>query len=199
MAEAYEHLDDAKHDDLDGALDTALAKYAAVEPRAGLQDRILANLRAERAQVPDRSWWRGGLAGALAAVVVVAVTLALRSGRSTQPVVAKHTPVTTQSPREPERLVANGEPNLIRPPDHQPIRTLARPYQPKVVATAPPKLDQFPSPQPLSEQEQILESYVTNYPEHAALIARARAKELRLDAAEEMGTGETGSEKAPQQ
>ena len=62
-----------------------------------------------------------------------------------------------------------------------------------------PKLDQFPSPQPLSEQEKILESYVANYPEHAALIARARAEELRRDAAEEMGSGEAGNEKGPQQ
>ena len=33
-------------DDLDRALDAALAKYTSVEPRAGLDERILANLRA---------------------------------------------------------------------------------------------------------------------------------------------------------
>jgi hypothetical protein len=38
----------------------------------------------------------------------------------------------------------------------------------------------------LSEQEKILESYVANYPEHAALIAQAREDALRRDMAEEM-------------
>jgi len=40
---------------IDRELDTALAKYAAVEPRAGLNDRILANLKAERAQAAARA------------------------------------------------------------------------------------------------------------------------------------------------
>ena len=40
----------AERDPLDRDLDAALAKYAAVEPRAGLEDRVLANLRAERGQ-----------------------------------------------------------------------------------------------------------------------------------------------------
>jgi hypothetical protein len=42
---------------------------------------------------------------------------------------------------------------------------------------ATPKLDQFPSPRPLSEQEQILMSYVARYPENAALVAQAQAEE----------------------
>jgi hypothetical protein len=54
------------------------------------------------------------------------------------------------------------------------------------VVASGPKLDQFPSPRPLSEQEKILESYVTKYPKHAALIAQARAEALRQDLAEEM-------------
>ncbi len=72
---------DRKQDELDRMLDAALAKYAAVEPRTGLEDRILANLRAERTRVPDRAWWRWSVAGALAAVVVVALALAWRSGK----------------------------------------------------------------------------------------------------------------------
>ena len=51
---------------------------------------------------------------------------------------------------------------------------------------APPKLDQFPSPQPLSEQEKLLQSYVAKYPEQAVLIARARTEALRQDQLEEM-------------
>ena len=43
-----------KQDELDRMLDATLAKYAAAEPRAGFEERVLANLRAERARVPDR-------------------------------------------------------------------------------------------------------------------------------------------------
>jgi hypothetical protein len=35
-------------DDLDRLLDAALAKYAQVEPRSGLENRVLATLHAER-------------------------------------------------------------------------------------------------------------------------------------------------------
>lgn len=68
-----------------------------------------------------------------------------------------------------------------------------------IVASAPPKLDRFPSPQPLSEQEKILASYVEKYPEQAVLLARARTEALRQDQLEEMkafpsGSGATDSE-----
>ena len=74
-----------KHDELDSTLDAALTKYATVEPRAGLEDRILANLRAEQARVLDRAWWQVHFmacsAAALAVVVVMALALAWRSGQ----------------------------------------------------------------------------------------------------------------------
>jgi hypothetical protein len=53
------------------------------------------------------------------------------------------------------------------------------------VAESAPKLAQFPSPQPLSEQEQILASYVARYPDSAALVAEARAAALQQDLEEE--------------
>jgi hypothetical protein len=59
--------------------------------------------------------------------------------------------------------------------------------QPTVAAG--PKLEQFPSPQPMSEQEKILASYVAQYPEHAALIAEARSEALKKDRREEEETG----------
>jgi hypothetical protein len=49
-----------------------------------------------------------------------------------------------------------------------------------------PKLSQFPSPQPLSEQERLLENYVAKYPERAVLLARARLEALQRDQLEEM-------------
>jgi|SRR5580658_829937 hypothetical protein len=184
---------DKMQDELDSALDAALAKYAAVEPRAGLDGRILANLRAEPARVRDRSWWRWCVAGALATVVVVALALAWRSGKPSRPIVANHSSPTTQASKEQATKVtstggANERPlhasNLARRPTTDPVRRAT------VVAANPtpdrpqldqPKLDQFPSPRPLSEQEKILQSYVAQYPEKAVLIARARSEALQRD------------------
>jgi hypothetical protein len=64
-------------------------------------------------------------------------------------------------------------------------RHVTHPTRPVAVSNAHPKLDQFPSPQPLSEQEKILASYVQEYPENAVLLARARTEALRKDQLEE--------------
>jgi hypothetical protein len=55
-----------------------------------------------------------------------------------------------------------------------------------------PKLERFPSPRPLSEQEQMLASYVENHPQTAALVAEVRAKALKRDLDEEAAEGASG-------
>jgi len=192
MAETYKHPDNAKHDELDRTLDAALAKYAAVEPREGLEDRVLANLRAERAQVPDRAWWRWSLAAALATVVVVALALAWRSGGPSHRVVENPPSPTAQSAQTSAQVSSNDDRPQIRGAQSVPQergahrRAAIHHAQPKVVIAVVPKLDQFPSPQPLSEQEKILKSYVAKYPEQAVLIARAVSEARRQDQLEEM-------------
>jgi hypothetical protein len=56
----------------------------------------------------------------------------------------------------------------------------------KTLITSAPKSEQFPSPQPLSEQEKLLASYVERFPEHAVLVARAQAQLEQRDHEEEM-------------
>jgi hypothetical protein len=173
-------------DDLDYMLDAVLAKYAAVEPRAGLEERVLASLRSERANVPARAWRRWGLAAALAAVVVIALALAFRPTRPSRRVIVNQVPVVAPNPREPEKQFANRAANADRLRGHELAKRSGRglrPTQTKVAAA--PKLDQFPSPQPLSEQEKLLAEYVGSYHEEAVLIARARAQQLRQDRMEE--------------
>ena len=167
-------------DELDHDLDAALAKYASVNPRPGLEERILANLHAERAHVTDRVWWRWGFAAALAAVVIVATTLAWRGGRSGHPPMAHH-PSTTEQIRRPtnpptttasERLTANAPIRAM----HSGGAIAARRAAPRAqaVAEADPKLDVFPSPRPLSEEELALARYVRNFPGDAKLVAQAQ-------------------------
>ena len=58
-------------DALDRELNSALAKYATVEPRLGLEDRVLANLRAEREHVAERSPSRWSIMPIALAIVAV--------------------------------------------------------------------------------------------------------------------------------
>jgi len=60
----------------DRDLDAALATYATIEPRAGLEQRVLANLRAERQRLAARGWRRWPALVALAVAVLIAVVSA---------------------------------------------------------------------------------------------------------------------------
>ena len=67
-----------------------------------------------------------------------------------------------------------------------------RPSPPEFAMARAPKLEQFPSPQPLSEQEKLLQNYVAENPEQAVLLARARTEALRQDQFEEMNSVPSG-------
>ena len=174
------HVQDSQNDELDRALDAALTKYSSVEPRAGLEDRILANLRAQRRQAQLPAWWRWGLVGALAAIVIVAMTLAWRAGRSAHLPMANHRttieqirrpanpPTTTAS----ERLAANVPIRAMHSGGAIALRKPAPRAQ--AVTEADPKLDVFPSPRPLTEEELALARYVRNFPSDAKLVAQAQ-------------------------
>jgi hypothetical protein len=169
----------SENDDLDLALDAALLKYAVAEPRTGLEERILANLRVERSRVPYQGWRPWALAAT--AIVVVVIALAWRLGR--QQVIAHRPAVTTQT--RPETQVASRNGEEARPQGKATKhRTAAHKFSPKTdlattdvattVVSTNPKLDQFPSPEPLSEQELALAQYVRNFPTDANLAAQAQ-------------------------
>jgi hypothetical protein len=179
------------YDALNCELDAALAKYATVEPRAGLEQRVLTNLQAEREKIAFRAWWRGPVTVALAAAVTIGVGVSLmwRSARTSPVVSVDRPPTSVQSGGQDGPLLAG---DVRNPP---PLISSARRNETKrdrrrqPTVTAGPKLEQFPSPQPMSEQEKILASYVAQYPEHAALIAEARTEALKKDRREEEETG----------
>jgi len=177
-------------DDLDRALDAALAKYAAVEPRAGLEERLLASLRAERATPPKRIPWRWTAAAAVMAAVVVAVALAWRSGQPSPPLVSGGPSTTTQAPNQAPPLTSNAA--GVSPQVRRALPRVLHHPRIAITAAAEPKLDQFPSPQPLSREELALAQYVTEFPAEARLIALAQAEyeiEISRKMEEEAGSG----------
>jgi hypothetical protein len=198
---------DGKQDELDRILDAALAKYAAAEPRVGIEGRVLATLRAEGTRLTKPAWWRWSVIAALAAVIVVVLALASRSGKRFHPVVANHPLPAEPAAKENPQIATNGDGKEVRPQKRSARRGKSvRRSQPEIVIAAnpgspklsSPKLDQFPSPQPLSEQEKILANYIAQYPEHAALIAQLRTEALRQDRMEEMRDAAPGNEQDSQ-
>jgi hypothetical protein len=168
-----------EREDLDRALDSALARYRAVEPREGLEERILANVRTADTRSVQRTWWHWGFTAALAAVLIIAAALAWQWNQPKQTPVAVHPSTEKRAPVAP---VAHRDGNEA-PPRSSPRRT-ARHQPERETVAANPKLDVFPSPLPLSEQEKILASYVSQYPKHAALVAEARMDDLRQESEE---------------
>src|ERR1700693_710302 len=86
---------DPENNALDRELNAALAKFTAVEPRAGLEERVLANLRAEQEQAAERSWWRWPAMAVLTAAIVVTVFATWRSGKPAQNIAEQHPAATT--------------------------------------------------------------------------------------------------------
>lgn len=187
-------------DELDRLLNATLASYANVNPRPGLDERILANLRSEQPVV--HASWHWGLAAAVAAILVV-LALSLRSGWL-HPVVANYPvadhPRSDRQGSNPRLSPPNPVPEVqpasedasgaVRQPAPRPLLRARAPRQETGVPKNP-KLDQFPSPQPLSAEEIALTEYVKNFPKDAQLIAAAQ-RQFDLETEKEMN--ETRSE-----
>jgi hypothetical protein len=168
-----------ERDHFDRELDAVLARYAAAEPRAGLEEGVLANLRAQPMQGPNRAWWQWSLA-ALTAVAIVALALTWKT-LPAQREAGSHAPTTKEAPKTPAIQVASASSRISARTNHASLPS-ARPHHSlPAAAAALPKLDQFPSPEPLTEQEKMLAGYIYQYPKDAALIAEARMESLRLD------------------
>lgn len=172
--------------DLDKLLDSALAEYSSVEPRPGLETRILANVRAasKTASLPWK--WRWLWAGTAAALAILLMVL-FAGRRSVAPapgdnVVQKKLPAEQPNPgtgkSSPRRT-----PEVSGPaPSDQENRVAAqrkmrgRPHPETVALKLEPRRAVFPTPAPLSEQEKLLLSYYAQTPREE-LIAQSRPEE----------------------
>src|SRR5882724_4888760 len=84
-----------ENDPLDRELDAALAKYADVAPRAGLEKRVLANLRTKHDMTVQRAWWY--LPAALVVVALIVFVIS-QERRAVQPDRAAYHPSTALPP-----------------------------------------------------------------------------------------------------
>jgi len=166
-------------------LDSALGQYGKVEPRTGLESRVLANLQSERNRVATRRgwWWEAG-AVAVAAAIVTAVWF----GEGRMPRIPPRTVETSTVTRQENVGVSRPSihPSQVnrRPKEARLPRLEKRPSRDFAPVKAP-KLEQFPSPSPMNEQERMLARYVQEFPRRAALVARAQT-DLQKRAQREM-------------
>ena len=171
-------------DHLDRVLDAALAEYGTVAPRSGIEERILASLRARETK-RHGAWWQWSFAALAAMTLMVVVGLAWQRSRTSTPPIVNRRPAPLELVPQKKEVATH---DTLDNPRQKSRRRVVRASPEQIVVAAAPKLDQFPSPQPLSEQERFLAMYINQDPEHAALIAEARMEMLRQDEAEKLRT-----------
>jgi hypothetical protein len=162
-------------DFIDEWLERALKQCGMAEPRPGLENRILAGIRAERERVAISAWsWRPVWVG-LAAILMVAGVALLRSTHEVAPPVVSHVTAPAVSKSPEHRAIASAGKSLAH--------TTRK-------SNAAPRLEQFPSPQPLSEQEEILARYLRQFPREAGLVAQAQTQLSKQEMIEQETSGQ---------
>ncbi len=157
---------------VDSALDWALGPRL-VEPREGLEQRIVANL----ATAPQpRLWWRWMWVPALAAAAVLALVIGMRVMRREAPA-QQQAQKTVEAPK-PE-IAVKQSPSVPQPMQrrqaavHIAPKTANAPKTQIAVAQRQelPRQAVFPSPTPLTEQERLLLALVNRQRPQAEQIA----------------------------
>ncbi len=163
---------------VDELLDSALARYRSAGPRPGLEERVLARLRAGGQPRPWPGWaWRLAAGVAVLGIVLAMGYLARRSINmsSTPPAptaVAEARKEPTPRPAVPQVIAKSHTSG--RPASQIPRRATPR------HASAEPRKDVFPSPAPLTDEEKLLLCYVRGTPA-AVLIALSMHNEEMED------------------
>lgn len=177
---------------LDDQLDAALAKYAAVEPRTGLEERILANLKSQQNSPTRVAWWRWA---AVVAAALIVTSLVLWRIQEHKPERIVRRPASSQEKVSSQAIAKQTTVGPTRTIARAAVRKTRKPVSTQpALAKAEPKLDRFPSPRPLSEEELALVRYVQSFPKDATLIAQAQ-EEFELQTQKEMNAA--GSHNQP--
>lgn len=154
---------------VDRLLNQALGPHE-IEPRPGLENRILANLRA---QPERRPWWRWlWVPAVIAAVVLLTVLVRVNMWRESP------THVTRSQARATRPELAPATPPLsAQHPAMAAHKKRNHPVARPRLAHGLPRQDVFPSPVPVTSEEQMLLALSRRNPAQAVLVAREREME----------------------
>jgi hypothetical protein len=201
----------------DRELDAALARYAAVEPRAGLEQRVLANLRAEQhlhAARGSRGWRALAALAVACSIALISASLLTKSkvlNLATAPIGGSREGVARDSRPGGAAQSDMGKPALESGRLQERVRSIERAKgavanhlavnelrQTETADEVTPKLERFPAPEPLSEQEKLLVRFVEDDPQEAALVAEARAEQFKLEDERMKELGEGAEQAQPE-
>lgn len=170
--------------EMDRWIDDALSEYGKAEPRPGLEGRVLARLaEARRESSRTRRWW-SALAFSAAAILALVMVWRQRSEPPhTNPITNVATAPQTGVHGAGEKRPLDKNANSARENNSLAVAEKRSNHRTLAVAATQgvPKLEQFPAPQALSEQEQLLARYVQEFPQKAALVARAQTELRKQD------------------
>lgn len=145
--------------ELDRWLDDALADYVNVEPRPGLENRIVARVASETNSRKTIPRWSIAMGAATLAILLLSLCPAFQTVPAPHVIwsVAVPPPMRAPASESVSRRASLKSKNVV----------IARSY-------SGPKLDRFPSQSPLTEQELTLVQFAQNFPQRAALVAQAQ-------------------------
>ncbi len=179
----------------DDLLDAALARHLSADPPAGMENRIVARLRAEPVRSSRFSlgaWARRSYPVAVAAAVIVAmlVVYQTRSGRhgdaghSTNPFGKANVKAGNIKPVLPDAGSSgaiSSTPAAIARVSRPSRQVKRRRADVQSVAESWARPPQFPTPAPLSEEERLLLRYVRETPREVLRASIEREKSLAND------------------
>jgi hypothetical protein len=169
-------------DNFDRELGAALARYAAVEPRQGFEERVLANLRSEQPRATTPGWRRWSVAVACAAVALLASIAFWHGSKTTLVERVARASAHSEGLRAVSRSATDGNNPMSQNGSLQ-VRQKHRGGA--VAGRTPiedaPELEQFPAPEPMTAQEELLMRFVQEDPKDAELVAEARTEQTRRE------------------
>lgn len=152
-------MDDKNHDRfVDELLDATLGRYSSADPRAGLEERVLATLRTSARPAPWLRWGWWPVLAASALVLLLVGVYALRRPVSTRPA-APPLARLAQPPAAPAETPAPVSPRARKAHPQAPPAPSSR-----VQVAVAERRAQLPSLVPLSQQEELFLRYVQETP-----------------------------------
>jgi hypothetical protein len=139
-----------KDQNLDQLLDSLLTSYSDVEPRPGLETRVIANLRDQAGRRKSWQWrwvWAGCVTAALTALAFIVVL--------ERPIEPPRPPVAHAVSLSVDRSAP-----AVTQRHHVAKKAIQPRHQEPVVAAVDKRPDRFPTPAPLSDQEKLLLRYL---------------------------------------
>ncbi len=163
-------------DHLDRWLDAALRQYGGVEPRTGLEGRILASLKVEAEYHRVRNPWLWVLAASSVAVLLIAFWLGIGGHGSRIPETLANRSVSIDKivgPAQEMSKSTSERPGTTPEPTRTGRSPTGRVHTAVVAASVSgPRLNQFPSPHTLSQEELLFVRYAQDFPREAILLAK---------------------------